>query len=389
MPRLVHDTDSDLAKFSTPADGFGTSGSLASNEVPISVTTLKPSALEKIQEFLIRGERRQACHYALDEKLWAHAMVIASSIDRDTWQEAVKEFIRVELGSKGTQDDNTGPSDSKDRESLRATYSLFAGQGAASGITVASPHTAKNSFLTSVQTILPPAPLSRTVDNKLAPPPPPPLGVTPTSPLFPGSAPTNVPVEVLAKWSETVAMMISNSTSPETSAALTTIGDQLNANQWIEAAHVWYGSASRPHLHYQSSNASFQLPLIPADLPARWAWISHDPFGPCWVSQPGCHPYFLQGSRLYNSFRDCGICLLPFHAAKGTGAIPWTSTSTSVQVDSSPQISRVGTCPARNEVCVFEAWFEHGADPDLGTAMQSQPLSIAPPFTSHLHSLNR
>lgn len=144
MPRLADDTDSDLAKFSTPADGFGTSGSLISNEAPISVTTLKPSALEKIQEFLIRGERRQAYHYALDEKLWAHAMVIASSIDRDAWQEVVKEFIRVELGSNDVKEDRTKTNDPKQgslltstsdgRESLRVAYSLFAGQGATSGI---------------------------------------------------------------------------------------------------------------------------------------------------------------------------------------------------------------------------------------------------------------
>lgn len=281
MPRLVHDTDSDLAKFSTPADGFGTTGGPTSNEAPISVTTLKPSALEKIQEFLIRGERRQACHYALDERLWAHAMVIASSIDRDAWQETVKEFIRVELGSRGSQDDKIRPSDSASRESLKVAYSLFAGQGATSGITLASHPVATGSLLTSVQAMLPPAPLTRAVDGKLAPPPPP-LGVTPVSPTFPAS--TNIPVEVLAKWSETVAMMISNSTSPETSTALTAIGDHLSANQWTEAAHVWYASTSCPHPHQESSNMCFQLSFISADFPAWWPRISRDPFGPCWVS---------------------------------------------------------------------------------------------------------
>ena len=255
VPRLGHDVDSDLARFSTPADGFGASGSLASSESPISVTTLKPSALEKIQDFLIRGERRQACHYALDEKLWAHAMVIASSIDRDAWQDTVKEFIRAELGSKDAQDEKIRPNGprrgslltptSNGHESLRVAYSLFAGQGAASGITLPSHPAITGSSLTSVQAMLPPSPLSRTVDNKLAPPP---LGVTPVSPNFPGTVPTDLPVEVLAKWSETVAMMISNSTSLETSAALTAIGDHLSANQWIEAAHVWYGSTSCIHL---------------------------------------------------------------------------------------------------------------------------------------------
>ena len=250
VPRLGHDTDSDLVKLSTPADGFGALGSFASKETPISVTTLKPSALEKIQEFLIRGERRQACHYALDEKLWAHAMVIASSIDRDAWQEAVKEFIRSELGSKDAQDEKARTNDSRrgslltpksdGRESLRVAYSLFAGQGATSGITLASRSAKTDSPLTLVQAMLPPAPLSRPADNKLTHPPPTPLGTTPMSSSFPGNAPANIPAEVLAKWPETVAMMMHNLTSSETSSALSAIGDHLSANQWIEAAHIWY-----------------------------------------------------------------------------------------------------------------------------------------------------
>ena len=113
------------------------------------------------------------------------------------------------------------------------------------------------SFLTPVQAMLPLPSLLRTADNKLAPPPAP-LGVTPTSPNFPSNVAMNVPAEVLAKWAETVAMMISNSVSPETSAALTALGDHLSANQWIEAAHVWYGSIScivyivGPHMHVSS-----------------------------------------------------------------------------------------------------------------------------------------
>jgi hypothetical protein len=112
-----------------------------SSETPIAVSTLRPSALTKIQEFLLRGERRQAYHFALDEKLWAHAMVIASSIDKEAWKEVVNEFLRTELGMK---DDNRRlPALPKanelssramnGREWLRVAYSLFSGQGPAAG----------------------------------------------------------------------------------------------------------------------------------------------------------------------------------------------------------------------------------------------------------------
>ena len=50
------------------------------NDPAIAVHTLKASHLDKIQKLLLRGERRAAYQYAADEKLWAHAMVIASSI---------------------------------------------------------------------------------------------------------------------------------------------------------------------------------------------------------------------------------------------------------------------------------------------------------------------
>ena len=102
---------------------------------------LRPSALDKIQELLLLGDRRQAYQFAMDGKLWAHAMVIASSIDKDSWKEVVNDFLRTELGIK----DDVGLSPSTtlsgdpvagrkgNWESLRVAYSLFSGQGAASG----------------------------------------------------------------------------------------------------------------------------------------------------------------------------------------------------------------------------------------------------------------
>lgn len=147
LPRLegVLSTSDSGANFTLATDATTTypESSYASTGVdaaPISVTTLRAGALDKIEEFLLRGERRQACHYALDEKLWAHAMVIASSIDKEAWKEAVSEFIRAELGVKGESSFALpGRSDLppiNGRESLRMAYSLFCGQGAAAGMSM-------------------------------------------------------------------------------------------------------------------------------------------------------------------------------------------------------------------------------------------------------------
>lgn len=118
---------------------FGSLVSGGSDTTPISVTTLRATSLDKIEEFLLRGERRQAYHYALDERLWAHAMVIASSINKDAWKEVVSEFISSELGAKvdnsfalpGRPGGQT--SSGNGREGLRVAYSLFSGQGPTAG----------------------------------------------------------------------------------------------------------------------------------------------------------------------------------------------------------------------------------------------------------------
>jgi hypothetical protein len=109
-----------------------------SNEKPIAVSILRSSALDQIQEFLIHGHRRKAYHYALDQKLWAHAMIIASSIDKEAWKEVVNDFLKTDLGVKPDVNMERGSavvsSLTNGREPLRVAYSMFSGQGAASGL---------------------------------------------------------------------------------------------------------------------------------------------------------------------------------------------------------------------------------------------------------------
>jgi COPII coat assembly protein SEC16 len=84
---------------------------------------VRASSLDRLQELLIRGERRQAYQFALDEKLWSHALLISSSLDKEAWKEVAHEFIKSELGLSSDTQDGTG------KESLRLAYGLFAGDG--------------------------------------------------------------------------------------------------------------------------------------------------------------------------------------------------------------------------------------------------------------------
>jgi hypothetical protein len=108
------------------------------DETPISVTTLRPSALDRIEELLLQGDRRQAYQFAADGKLWAHAMIIASSIDKEAWKEVINEFLQSELCAEEDIRNESfishGSQSHRGRESLRVAYSLFSGQGASSGI---------------------------------------------------------------------------------------------------------------------------------------------------------------------------------------------------------------------------------------------------------------
>ncbi|KAJ6496726.1 Sec23-binding domain of Sec16-domain-containing protein [Mycena vitilis] len=226
------------------------------NEIPIATSTLRPSALDKIQDFLLRGERRKAYHYALDERLWAHAMVIASSIDRDAWKETVNEFLRTELGASRGMASGSGTDTTQSpvngREGLRVAYSLYSGQGSA-----------------SVQELVPQNLLSRATGRLQLQPPV--SHMTPMTPNFAAPAlANNIPVQSLGDWADTAAMMLSNPMTSDTSAALTALGDQLLSHQWVEAAHACYLLSPQTSPVGGIGNTSARIVLLGSRSPQVW-----------------------------------------------------------------------------------------------------------------------
>ena len=109
-------TGADLRK-----DSFvSTSGSGGSSAVTASA---QPAHLDAIQACLLRGDKREAVRYALDNKLWAHALVVSAGVDRELQASVTKEFIQAELAG---QAEGAG----KGREPLKVAYSLLSGAGA-------------------------------------------------------------------------------------------------------------------------------------------------------------------------------------------------------------------------------------------------------------------
>ncbi|KAG8990655.1 hypothetical protein FRB90_001674, partial [Tulasnella sp. 427] len=230
LPRLKDAVDTSTYGFTSPAgNGLLVPGNSAlnshspSDDRVLASYTVQSSVLDTIQEHLVRGEKRMAYRHALDEKMWAHAMLIASSLDQDAWKETVGEFVRTELGVDPTR---AGTEPANGREALRVAYSLFAGQGAS-----------------AVNELLPPKPLVRATNSNhsliMAPSP-----LPPSTPSVTGTGTYTVPhglapVESLSKWQETAATIASNVSNSDTSA-LTALGDLLIANKWANAAHACY-----------------------------------------------------------------------------------------------------------------------------------------------------
>ncbi|KAI0362216.1 hypothetical protein OH77DRAFT_1507802 [Trametes cingulata] len=249
---IIPASSSDLL---TTGASYGLGSALPSlQDHTVATTVVRSSQLDKIQSLLARGDRRGACHYAADEKLWPHALVIASSIDKETWKDVVTEWVRAEL-AKGN---GTGQGEvTEGREALRVAYSLFGGNGAA-----------------SVQELVAPSTLIQQPQT-LQIPQPPQLSITPMTPSFPLVQPLNIPQEVLANWAKTAAMMLSNPMTPDASAALTALGDQLSAHQWVEAAHACYllspqtsplgGMGTHPRLTLLGSPSAAASPIYYKD----------------------------------------------------------------------------------------------------------------------------
>lgn len=113
-----------------PFAGVGSSH-VGPQESFVASYNVKSSSLNRLQELLSHGDRRQAYRFALDEKLWAHALLISSSLDKEAWKEVAHEFIKSELGVLQAASHHQ-PSEiplTNGLESLRVAYAIFSGDG--------------------------------------------------------------------------------------------------------------------------------------------------------------------------------------------------------------------------------------------------------------------
>ncbi|CAG8583915.1 4203_t:CDS:2 [Dentiscutata erythropus] len=232
-PSTTKTKQDDESNFTVPADSnFDSTPSLPESSTPQSMTySITPKTIDTLQELLLKGDRVAAINHAVNNNLWAHALIIASCVNKDQWKEVVNDFIRHELGSQLND-----ASQSNGRECLRVLYSLFAGNGP---INQFLPHSTLLNRVTqpSPTTIFPLVPpttnaaqLNTSANLQYSP--------ATMNPLY-SSATCDIPIESLEKWRETLAIILANR-SPGDNQAISALGDMLKEFGWINAAHVCY-----------------------------------------------------------------------------------------------------------------------------------------------------
>ncbi|KAJ5570184.1 uncharacterized protein N7459_009614 [Penicillium hispanicum] len=179
-------------------------------EIPSQPDSVDPQFSEELRTNLIQGDREKAVWGAVDRRLWGHAMVIASTMDKATWKQVVQEFVRREIRSA------TG-----NTESLAALYEIFAGNAEE-----------------SIDELVPPsARAGHHLINKAGE----------------QGAPKNA-LDGLNSWRDTLGLVLSNRSS-EDQKGLLALGRLLASYGRTEAAHICFifsraaafGGADDPH----------------------------------------------------------------------------------------------------------------------------------------------
>ena len=186
----------DLETESQSIDPIATSLSQSLDELRLQREPVSIDVTQQLRHLLLRGEREKAVWYAADQRLWAHAMLISSTLSQDTWKRVCSEFVQKEIQMPASN-----------AESFAALYEVFAG----------------NSEESIDKLVHPTARLGQQLLTM-----PPALGVQPKNPL-----------DGLNKWRESLGLILSNRTADD-SKAIHALGKLLAEFGRVEAAHVCF-----------------------------------------------------------------------------------------------------------------------------------------------------
>jgi COPII coat assembly protein SEC16 len=179
--------------FGVTASSLALTSMNQSSADPTALATynLTTDFLRSIRSLLMQGDRPGAIRKAVDQKMWGHALLIASSVSEIVWRETAEQFIQSELRGAGSQE----------FESLRFLYGVFGGEG-----------------LNAVNELLPPT--NRMISS------------------IHSSATSSSPK--LNSWKESLGIALLNRGLMAGPSAPLGLGISLVSNGRIDAGHAWY-----------------------------------------------------------------------------------------------------------------------------------------------------
>lgn len=178
-----------------------------------------PVALDSVKKYLLTGDREKAVWEAVDHRLWAHAMLIGSTLSPDIYKKVAQEFIQKEIKQIG---DNT--------ESLAMLYEVFAGN-----------------HEESIDELVPPSARAG-------------LQMLNTS----GAGSSKSVQEGLDRWRESLGLILSNRTVGD-NVAIHSLGKLLASYDRPEAAHTCFLFARSMSLFAGVDNENSDIVLVGAD----------------------------------------------------------------------------------------------------------------------------
>ena len=178
-----------------------------------------PVALDNVKKYLLTGDREKAVWEAVDHRLWAHAMLIGSTLSPDIYKKVAQEFIQKEIKQIG---DNT--------ESLAMLYEVFAGNH------------------------------EESIDELVTPSARAGLQMLNTS----GAGSSKSVQEGLDRWRESLGLILSNRTVGD-NVAIHSLGKLLASYDRPEAAHICFLFARSISLFAGVDNENTDIVLVGAD----------------------------------------------------------------------------------------------------------------------------
>ncbi|KAF2156086.1 hypothetical protein K461DRAFT_318705 [Myriangium duriaei CBS 260.36] len=179
------------------------------------------TVVTEIRKLLLEGQRERAVWFATENKLWSHAMLIASTMGPEIWKQLIHEFVKSQVQSS-----------SDSMRSLAAVYEVFGGN-----------------WEESTDELVPP--FAR-------------AGISVASTSGPVATSGLSGVDGLEKWRETLALILSNRSTNDVQA-IAALGRLLAGYGRVEAAHICYVFAHSVVRHSGPDDRDSSFVLLGAD----------------------------------------------------------------------------------------------------------------------------